>query len=83
MKFKIFTNDVGPHAYSCFTRIDAGTQADANRKAIRLTRDLPIDSDRADATLRVFAAPENADCIDGQTGRLKRDFTGTILEFKD
>ena len=85
MKYRILTNDCGPHRYSCFKVIEAASQAEANRKAIKLTQDLPIDPRRKDPTLRVVALPfdyELEDGTDPRGGRIPDDFNGGVIEFR-
>ncbi len=55
MKYRVFTNDRGPHRYSCFTVIDAFTAAHAEQKAKDKVQGLQNHGGRP---LRVLIVPE-------------------------
>lgn len=91
MKYRIFTNDVGPHGYSAFKEVEASSQKEADTKAVKLTMNLALDYRRKDPTLRVLVIP--SDKIDesftigsgmSPTGlRLSHKFTGKVIETQE
>jgi hypothetical protein len=62
-RYRIFTNDVGPDAYSCFESVDA----DSAQEAVERSKVSGWDND-----VKVLAIPESRpeDMPDGQTGKL-------------
>lgn len=65
MTYRVFTNDVGPNAYSALCDITASNQDQACQRAARRAQRF--------APVKVLAMPENkrSDWPNGQTGRIK------------
>ena len=57
MKFRVCSNDVGPHGYSGLADIMAVSLAAAKRKAGAKFASLPVDPRRRDKTLRLAVIP--------------------------
>jgi hypothetical protein len=57
VKFWVGSNDVGPHAYSGLTNIDAPDIDAAKRLAELMFDKLPVDPRREDTTLRLAVVP--------------------------
>jgi hypothetical protein len=70
VRFRVCSNDVGPHGYSGLTDIVAPSLDDAKRKAASKFGQLPVDPRRMDRTLRLALIPLDAlDDIPGGTSR--------------
>jgi len=67
LKYAVFTNDVGPNAYS---RYSYDVEASKDEAALKMAADLV----KRFAPVKVLALPHNAKFLwpDGQTGKLKR-----------
>lgn len=74
MKFRVFTNDVGPNAYSCLMSLSAKDQNEANRKARRIAGKLDC---------KAVALPESRRELwpDGQTGLLPAESKRLVVSY--
>jgi hypothetical protein len=77
LKYAVFTNDVGPNAYSRFCDVEASNDETGLQKAAaRVVRFAPV---------KVLALPHNVKLLwpDGQTGKVKRGVAekyGAVLQ---
>jgi len=71
MKYRVFTNDIGPKQYSAFCMVDAASKEEAEQKAFIIVRG----SRNADGRwVEVLVIPDNRKDLmpDGKTGRLPK-----------
>jgi hypothetical protein len=70
VRYRVFTNDIGPDRFSCFGAVDADSQNDANAKARTMTYKLP----GCGYPFKYLALAENRKDLwpDGKTGRLPK-----------
>lgn len=71
MKYRVFTNDIGPGRYSCFCLIDADSDEQAQRIAESRCKGLQNFNGRA---VKVLVIPDDRKDLmpDGKTGRLPK-----------
>jgi hypothetical protein len=74
-KWRVFTNDVGPHQYSGLKDITASSLSEAKAMAKQRWGNLPIDPRRVDKTLRILVLPHSEKNLwpNGQTGRIPKE----------
>jgi hypothetical protein len=70
MKYRIFTNDVGPNAYSALCEVSAESLREAKAKAQIVCRELP-----SRHNLKVLVIPNDRRDLwpDGKTGKISAD----------
>jgi hypothetical protein len=82
MKFRVMSNDVGPHQYSGLADIEAKSVSEAKYKAGVEYADLPIDPRRRDKTLRLLVLPHDKFHLhSGTTAKIKPEAGCYVLEF--
>jgi len=71
MKYRIFTNDVGPDQYSCFLVIHADSPAEAERTA---KAEIGSYFDKFRRKVKILVIPDDRKDLmpDGKTGRLPK-----------
>jgi hypothetical protein len=77
MKWRVFTNDVGPNAYSALGEISAPSLREAKAEAKRRCSGLIMDN----AGLKILVLPDERKALfpDGQTGKIKREARAFIV----
>lgn len=72
MKYKIYTNDIGPFRFSCLKTITAKSDSAAEARAIRIIENLPTSGEYPARVLWIPAQAEDDAHPHGETGEVPK-----------